>query len=134
MTRANHIITGHVFRCGDPWYEAARHGAVWHAGTPVRFPEVIIKAADPSDVIAGVQLARDEGRQVTVRSGGCSWSGSRLRDGVVLLDPSDDNLRRLDRIRPQYDLDRLFHVMAHPPAAHGYRRETGQRSDVHRTD
>ena len=81
-------IKGQVLRRGDAGYEEARRNAVWHAGTPARFPAVIVQALDENDVIGAVRLARDEGRQIAVRSGGHSWSGSHLRDGVVLIDLS----------------------------------------------
>ena len=81
-------IKGQVVRRGDAGYEEARRSAVWHAGTPSRFPEVIVLAQDENDVIGAVRLAREEGRNVSVRSGGHSWSGSHLRDGVILIDLS----------------------------------------------
>jgi FAD/FMN-containing dehydrogenase len=81
-------IKGQVLRRGDAGYEEARRNAVWHAGTPARFPEVIVGAQDENDVIGAVRLARDEGRKIAVRSGGHSWSGSHLRDGIVLIDLS----------------------------------------------
>jgi FAD/FMN-containing dehydrogenase len=81
-------IKGQILRRGDAGYEEARRKAVWHAGTPARFPEVIVRAHDDNDVVAAVRLAREEGRKVAVRSGGHSWAGSHLRDGIVLLDVS----------------------------------------------
>jgi FAD/FMN-containing dehydrogenase len=81
-------IKGQVLRRGDAGYEEARKKAVWHAGTPARFPEVIVRARDESDVAGAVRLARAEGRKLAVRSGGHSWSGSHLRDGIVLIDLS----------------------------------------------
>lgn len=51
-------------------------------------PEVIIEAVSESDVVNAVRLARDEGRKITVRSGGHSWAANHLRDGCVLLDLS----------------------------------------------
>lgn len=81
-------INGRVLRQDDPGYEAARQAATWHAGTPRRFPAVIVEASSPDDVVAAVRLARDEGLQMAVRSGGHSWAGSHLRDGILLLDIS----------------------------------------------
>jgi FAD/FMN-containing dehydrogenase len=81
-------IKGQVLRRGDAGYEDARRNAVWHAGTPARFPAVIVQAQDENDVVGAVRLARDEGRRIAVRSGGHSWSGSHLRDGIVLIDLS----------------------------------------------
>jgi FAD/FMN-containing dehydrogenase len=81
-------IKGQVLRRGDAGYEEARKKAVWHAGTPARFPEVIVRAQDENDVAGAVRLARDERRKLAVRSGGHSWSGTHLRDGIVLIDLS----------------------------------------------
>jgi FAD/FMN-containing dehydrogenase len=81
-------IKGKVLRRGDAGYEDARRSTVWHAGTPTRFPEVIVQAQDENDVVGAVRLARDEHRRISVRSGGHSWSGSHLRDGIVLIDVS----------------------------------------------
>ena len=81
-------VEGQIHWRGDEPYEKARRAAVWHAGTPNRFPAVIVQARTVNDVIAAVQLARDKGMKMTVRSGGHSWAGSHLRDGIVLLDVS----------------------------------------------
>ena len=86
-------IVGRVLRRGEEGYERLRRGAVWHSGVPRRFPEVIVFASSAEDVAAAVQLARELGLQVAVRSGGHSWSGSHLRDGSLLIDMS--NLRRV---------------------------------------
>src|SRR5258708_38967072 len=87
-TKKKFGIKGQVLRHGDAGYEEARKKAVWHAGTPARFPEVIVRAQDENDVVGALRLARVEGRKVAVRSGGHSWSGSHLRDGIVLIDLS----------------------------------------------
>ncbi len=50
-------------------------------------------AENVQDVIAAVQLARERGLEITVRSGGHGWSASHLRDDVLLIDVS-----RLDEI------------------------------------
>jgi FAD/FMN-containing dehydrogenase len=81
-------IDRRVLRRGARRYEQARRAATWHAGPPDRFPEVIVQARDEDDVVAAVRLARAEDRQMAVRSGGHSWSGSHLRDGILLLDVS----------------------------------------------
>ncbi|MET7775732.1 FAD-dependent oxidoreductase [Streptomyces sp. NPDC005388] len=86
-------IEGRVLRRGDYRYESRRREACWHAGVPDRHPEVIVLANNEADVVAAVQLAREEGLRIAVRSGGHSWSGSHLRDGTVLIDLS--NLRHV---------------------------------------
>lgn len=90
MTR----IEGRVLRRGEYRYEGRRREAVWHAGVPERYPDVIVLANNEDDVVAAVNLARDEGKRIAVRSGGHSWSGSHLRDDTVLIDLS--NLRHVE--------------------------------------
>lgn len=87
-------IEGRVLRRGEEKYEHFRRGAVWHAGVPDRFPEVIVVATTERDAVNAVRLAKTEGLRLAVRSGGHSWSGSHLRDGSLLLDLS--NLRQVD--------------------------------------
>ncbi|MEU8995387.1 FAD-binding oxidoreductase [Streptomyces caniferus] len=86
-------IEGRVLRRGDYRYENLRREACWHAGVPDRYPELIVLANNEDDVVGAVELARREGLQIAVRSGGHSWSASHLRDGTVLIDLS--NLRHV---------------------------------------
>jgi FAD/FMN-containing dehydrogenase len=46
----------------------------------------VLLAADVADVAAGVRLARAEGLQVAVRSGGHSWAAWSVRDKTLLID------------------------------------------------
>jgi FAD/FMN-containing dehydrogenase len=78
-----------VLQRGDAGYEEARQAATWHAGTPNRFPAVIVQASNEDDVVAAVHLAKAENLKVGICSGGHSWSGSHLRDGILLLNVSE---------------------------------------------
>lgn len=80
---------GRLLERGGPGYEEARRGAVWNALTPDRYPELILLAANESDCVGAVRLARERGLKLSVRSGGHSWAGNHLRDGGFLLDLSD---------------------------------------------
>jgi FAD/FMN-containing dehydrogenase len=82
---------------GDDAYEAARRALKWDAGVPDRYPEVIVRAAAADDVPAALGLARREGLQVTVRSGGHAWDGNSIRDGALVLDASALNATVIDR-------------------------------------
>jgi FAD/FMN-containing dehydrogenase len=77
----------HFFR-SDDGYETARRGTVWHQRVPERYPEVIVRAADADDIVAGLRYARANGHTVSIVSGGHSFAASHLRDGAVLLDVS----------------------------------------------
>jgi FAD/FMN-containing dehydrogenase len=86
-------IGGRVFARGKDGYEDARRAAVWHGRVPERYPDLIVQAADESDVIAAVLHAGAESMKVAVRSRGHSWSGNCLREGGMLIDVS-----RLDSV------------------------------------
>jgi FAD/FMN-containing dehydrogenase len=79
---------GKLWRRGDDGYEQARVGGVFNARHPDRFPTAILQATNDDDVVAGVQLARDEHLQVAVRSGGHSWAAWSVRDDSLLIDLS----------------------------------------------
>jgi len=97
LTPSRTGIDGRVVRRGEEGYEHLRRGAVWHAGVPDRFPEIIVLASSEEDVVAAVRLARSLDLQVSVRSGGHSWSGSHLRDDTVLIDLSNMRKVEIDR-------------------------------------
>lgn len=88
---------GELLRRGEDRYEEARRAAVWNARTPLRFPDLIVRAASEEDLVRAVRLARAEGMRVGVRSGGHSWAGNHLRDGGMLLDVSRLNGLSVDR-------------------------------------
>jgi FAD/FMN-containing dehydrogenase len=79
---------GRHFLRGDDGYEAARRGTVWHQRVPERYPEVIVRAVDADDIVAGLRYAKANGHKVSVVSGGHSFAASHLRDHTVLLDVS----------------------------------------------
>ena len=76
------------FRRGEPGYEDARCATVWNARVPQRFPDVIVQATSPADVVTAVRYAGAHDLAVGIRSGGHSWSANHLRDGGLLLDVS----------------------------------------------
>jgi FAD binding domain len=81
--RAGDTLEGKISWKGDTRYEALRQAASFNARKPDRFPDAIVLATEEADVIAAVRLARAHGLQVTVRSGGHSWSGSHTRDHSI---------------------------------------------------
>ena len=67
----------------DPGYDTAR--AVFVGGFDRR-PAVIVRAANAGDVAYVVDLARETGLELAVRSGGHSGAGHSTTDGGILLD------------------------------------------------
>ena len=72
----------------DSGYEDARRDAVWNRLIPENNPAVIVLAKSDEDVINAVRDAKIAGRQVSIRSGGHSWSGNHIREGATLIDLS----------------------------------------------
>lgn len=92
------VTADDVFLRGAPGYETARRKSVWNGLIPERFPDVIVHACEVDDVVAAIHFARMSDQQVSVCSGGRSWSANHLRDGALLLDVS-----RLDHCRVDTD-------------------------------
>src|SRR6266516_4875442 len=77
---------GQLYWRGDDGYEQERVGPIFNERKPNRYPAAILKAAHEQDVIAAVQLARERGLKISVRSGGHSWAAWSVRDDALLID------------------------------------------------
>lgn len=75
-----------VIAPGDPDYDKAR--TVFYGGVD-KHPAVIIKVADANDVVRVVDLARESGLELAVRSGGHSTAGHSVSEGGIVLDLSN---------------------------------------------
>jgi FAD/FMN-containing dehydrogenase len=76
---------GRVTGPGDPGYDRARK--VFY-GKWDRRPAAIIRPTSAAEVARVVELARDRGVELTVRSGGHSLAGHSTSDGGIVLDLS----------------------------------------------
>ena len=76
-------VRGQVVAEGDADYDDAR--AV-HNGMFDKHPLVVIRAETPADVIAGVNFARENGLDLSIRGGGHSAPGFGTNDGGVVID------------------------------------------------
>ena len=81
-------VSGKVIQRADGDYELWRQSMVWHDSKPDRYPDLIVQAQSPEDVIAAVKHAAKNGLRVAVRSGGHNSNGAALRDGGMLIDVS----------------------------------------------
>jgi FAD/FMN-containing dehydrogenase len=84
-------IKGQVIVPGDALYDEAR--TVFVGGVD-RYPMMIVRVADATDVMHVVSLARETGLELAVRSGGHSSAGYGVSDGGIVLDLS--NMRGLE--------------------------------------
>ncbi len=78
-------IRGPLLRPGDPGYDAAR--SVWNAMIDRR-PAIILRCLGTADVIAGVNVAREQGLRLSIKGGGHNIAGLAVCDGGLLLDMS----------------------------------------------
>ena len=76
-------VSGQVIAPDDPGYEDAR--AVFYPKFDAR-PALIVRPGDAGEVAYVVSLARDNGIELAVRSGGHSVAGHSVSDGGIVLD------------------------------------------------
>jgi len=79
-------IKGRVIEPGDPDYDDSR--TVFVGGIDRR-PSLIVRPADATDVVAAIGLARENGLELAVRSGGHSATGFGVTDGGLVIDLRD---------------------------------------------
>jgi FAD/FMN-containing dehydrogenase len=86
-------LNGNVIAPDDPGYDHAR--GVFFTGFDRR-PAAIARVADASDVSRVVNLARETGAELAVRSGGHSRAGHGTSEGGIVLDLSGMNAVEID--------------------------------------
>jgi hypothetical protein len=79
-------VSGHVIGPDDPDFDEAR--TVFVGGIDRR-PAVIVRVADAADVAMVIDLARETGLELAIRSGGHSAVGHCVSEGGIVLDLSD---------------------------------------------
>src|SRR5919199_3696870 len=89
-------LRGEVLRSTDEGYDETRK---IHNGMIDRRPTLIARCAGVADVIASVQLARDQQLLVSVRCGGHSVAGFSVSDGGLMIDLSPMKGVRVDAAR-----------------------------------
>ena len=78
-------IRGHVCLKGSPGYDEAR--TIWNAMID-RYPDVVIRCAEPADVIQAVRFANEHDLAIAVRGGGHNIAGNAVGEGGLLIDLS----------------------------------------------
>ena len=79
-------FSGRLIMRGEPGYEDARVGRIWHANRPDRFPAAILMAQSEVDLVNGVRLASAKGWSIAVRAGGHSFPVWSVRDSGLMID------------------------------------------------
>ena len=86
-------VRGRVITADDEGYDEAR--AV-HNGMFDKRPLAVLRAEQVADVIAGVNFARDNGLDLSIRGGGHSAPGFGTNDGGLVIDMSPMRTVRVD--------------------------------------
>ncbi len=86
-------VRGQVLTAGDEGYDQAR---VVHNGMFDKRPLAVLRAEQVADVIAGVNFARDDGLELSVRGGGHSGPGFGTNDGGLVIDMAPMRTVRVD--------------------------------------
>jgi len=84
---------GEIILPGDEAYESARK--IWNAMIDKR-PAIIARCATTSDVVRGVNFARDNGLLLAVRGGGHNIAGNAICDNGIVIDLSQMRAARVD--------------------------------------
>jgi FAD/FMN-containing dehydrogenase len=87
-------LNGRVITPDDAGYDQAR--TVFYGGFGERRPALIIRAADATDVARVVELARETGLELAIRSGGHSNAGHSVSDGGIVLDLGEMRALEID--------------------------------------
>jgi FAD/FMN-containing dehydrogenase len=86
-------LNGKVIAPDDPGYDDAR--GVFFTGFDCR-PAAIVRVADASDVSRVINVARETGAELAVRSGGHDRAGNGTSEGGIVLDLSAMNAVEID--------------------------------------
>src|SRR5262245_35492970 len=78
-------FSGQLIGPEDVAYEEARRV---HNGLVDKRPALIARCLGAADVVAAVNLARDQGLEVSVRGGGHNVAGKAVTDGGLMVDLS----------------------------------------------
>ena len=93
IDRLRAVVVGRLITPSNDEYDAARQVA---AGGVDRRPAVIVRPVDAADVARVVEIARDSGLPLAVRSGGHSGAGHGVVDDGIVLDLRDMKALEID--------------------------------------
>ena len=93
VTEIRSRLKGRVILPGDADYDQAR--TVFYGGFD-RHPALIARVANVSDIQTVIELARDTGLELAVRSGGHSTAGYSVTEGGMVLDLSEMKALHMD--------------------------------------
>jgi FAD/FMN-containing dehydrogenase len=94
--RLQQVLGGDLVRPGGASYDEAR--TVWNRLIN-KYPALIVRCADPGDVVHSVQFAREHELVVSVRGGGHNIAGNSVSDDGLMIDLSPMKGMQVDAAR-----------------------------------
>jgi FAD/FMN-containing dehydrogenase len=85
VQRLREAFSGQVLAPADPGYDEARR---IHNGLIDKRPALIARCLHTADVVDAVNFGREEGLEISVRSGGHNVAGKAVTDGGLMIDLS----------------------------------------------
>lgn len=92
----NSVVPSNVIHRQHEDYEIWRQSMHWHHSKPERYPAVIVQAQSEQEVVAAINLARQQNHKIAVRASGHNAAGSAVRNGGMLLDVAGLNELKID--------------------------------------
>jgi hypothetical protein len=89
-------LHGELIVPGNDSYDSARQ--VWN-GMIDKYPALIARCVDVTDVVSAVQFARSQNLEVAVRGGGHSFAGNGTCDGGLVIDLSPMKRVQVDSVK-----------------------------------
>lgn len=90
------LSRGPILSQGDADFEAAVRKSSFSSYDSGRRPSYLAQIACVDDVIDAVRFATEQGKKITICSGGHSWSQNHIRDDALLIDLSRLNSVDID--------------------------------------
>lgn len=129
MTAFESDLKGYAIRPGGKGYEKAR--ALWN-GMIDKKPGLIVRCHGAADVMACVNLARDNGLLLAVRGGGHNVAGNAVCDGGLVVDLTEMRSVRVDKSTDIVHIEggALLGDVDHETYAHGLSTPMGVVSET----
>ena len=109
VAQLGETFAGTLYRPGDDGYDEIRRV---HNGMVDKRPAIIARCQGVADVVASVNVARENGLEISVRGGGHNVAGRAVCEGGIMIDMAGQKGIHVDRRRRTAQL-------SHPRPAQG---------------
>nr|HMS39314.1 FAD-dependent oxidoreductase [Pyrinomonadaceae bacterium] len=90
-------IKGKIIRNTDAGFNEAVMETLFNKRPLDRKPFMLVKPESVEDIIEIIKFARENGKKISVFSGGHSWSANHVRDDAVIIDLGNFNRYEINK-------------------------------------